>query len=119
VVLPAPASEVRVYIDPETGQITNQPTPEQQLELNQLVRLQKQAQATSPLATFELRGGGTGVRLDQRFFSSLTVRPDHAGWTIGCQADHDHATVPAPTDGQDEPEQTPAVPVDSQGRAVQ
>ena len=111
-------AELKVYIDPQTGEVTSQPTARQQQELEELIRLDARRLYSPPLPTFELTGGGIGVRLDQRFFSALTITPSDDGWHYECEQDHpDHTPhIGGPSSDnslKDEP------PRDSAGRAVQ
>lgn len=67
------AAGLRVYIDPETGELTGTPSPARVEALSK--RLESPlSRSTEGLEPFELPRGGRGVFLDRRFQSALVVR---------------------------------------------
>jgi hypothetical protein len=84
---PPAQAGLKIFIDPETGEITDRPTAEQQAALAEAMRasLNKSAEG---LETFDLAGGGHGVYLQGRFRSATIVRtrPD-GSFEIQC-VDH-------------------------------
>ncbi len=100
----------RAYIDPETGELTSDPSPLQVKALSD--RLEPALSHSSEgLESFELQLGGRGVFLQERFQSALRVQVvDDGGYEMGCaeagHADagdstsvHEHASeqpMPAP-----------------------
>ncbi len=96
---PAAAAGLTVFIDPETGAITDQPSAEQRAALNEAVKSLHSSlssalsKSTEGLVAFELRHGGHGVYLDGRFQSALILRPRADGsFALGC-ADHPDEVV--------------------------
>lgn len=88
---PARGAGLRLYLDPETGEITTRPTPEQELRLSEALQ-RALSREFEDLTPFSLRGGGTGVHLDGRFQSAtvLRVRPDGT-YSITCVEDPEQA----------------------------
>lgn len=93
----APAG-LRIFVDPVTGELTPYPTPQQAGELAQAfaaARLQPTTGTGDPgegLVRFELSGGGTGVRLDDRFVTSTVIHLGPDGQLhVGCTHDPDAA----------------------------
>ena len=72
------AGGLRVYVDPETGELTSTPTPEQAAALSKSLASDLDGSAEG-LETFALRGGGRGVNLQGRFRNALVVRRDAGG----------------------------------------
>jgi hypothetical protein len=68
----APAAGVRAFVDPKTGQITANPSPEQlqRLAVRERSTLSRSVQGLRP---FELQRGGRGLNLQGRFQTSLRV----------------------------------------------
>lgn len=74
---PAPTAGLRIYVDPETGELTSRPTREQARRLSAAIG----AFLTRPIdepVVFQLPFGGTGVYVGNRFesVSVVRVRPD-------------------------------------------
>ena len=82
----------RVYLDPETGEVTSTPSAEQVEALAEEMRPKRLEQALSRssagLEPFALERGGRGVFLDGRFQSALVVqRRDDGSFALVCAAD--------------------------------
>ena len=85
------------FLDPETGELLDQPTPSQSLWLD-TVGLPSLNKSSDGLEAFALQGSGRGVNLSGRFRSALTVRrmPD-GSLEMRCvdhpdqPSDHDHS----------------------------
>ncbi|HVR30835.1 MAG TPA: hypothetical protein VMS86_15030 [Thermoanaerobaculia bacterium] len=102
----SPASGLRVFRDPETGQFVTDPNEAQRrlLALHPRAAVSRSVQGLRP---FTLEGGGRGINLQGRFQSALMVRvmedgslrttcgdPAHAGL-------HDDHTSPATADDRE------------------
>lgn len=86
----APAAGLRIYVDPETGELTSTPTPEQAERLSAALAPLLERPVEEPVL-FEIPGGGTGVFVGRRFASAMVVRVKADGtFELGC-ADRDHA----------------------------
>ncbi len=89
-----------IYVDPETGELTNESTPAQRLALSLLARQQDQQRirrdGTDPSARIRYFAvpGGIGAYLDGAFQSSLRVhRGEDGTFHFGCTETHpDHST---------------------------
>ncbi len=75
-----PPSGLVVVVNPVTGDLVLNPTPEQIGAVRSAPRAQRLSRSTEGLVPFALSGGGRGVYLDGRFQSSLVleVGPDGA-----------------------------------------
>lgn len=100
------------FLDPETGELLDEPTPEQSLWLD-TVGLSSLNKSSLGLETFGLSDGGRGVNLSGRFRSALVVhRRADGNFEIRC-VDHPdqplhHAQAHAPAAAPAEP--TAALP---------
>jgi hypothetical protein len=61
------------FLDPESGELREEPTPEQSLWLDAM-SLSSLNKSTEDLKTFALEGSGRGVNLSGRFRSALMVQ---------------------------------------------
>jgi hypothetical protein len=64
---------VRAFIDPRTGQITANPSPEQLQRLAVQARAATLSRSVQGLRAFELQRGGRGLNLQGRFQTALRV----------------------------------------------
>lgn len=102
----APSAGLRVFVDPDTGEIISTPTREQIDQLERLIAEKALANTESVLSrssdglqTFELASGGRGVHLEGRFQSALVVRmTDQGELEMVCRNDDSHPHEHAPTD---------------------
>jgi hypothetical protein len=93
----APAAGLRIYVDPETGELTSTPTPEQTERLSAALAPLLERPVEEPVF-FEIPGGGTGVFVGRRFASAMVVRVRADGtFELGCaDPDHAHQMLAAP-----------------------
>ena len=90
VAAPAPAG-LRAYIDPETGELTSTPSPEQVEALSKDFAPGLNT-SSEGLVPFALRSGGRGVFLQGRFLSALKVRSTgEGGFELSCTSDLGHS----------------------------
>ncbi len=76
---------LKVYLDPETGELTSTPTREQ---IEALTLRDPLARSFEGLRTFALRDGGEGVYLQGRFRSATVVRAlPGGGFETHCSED--------------------------------
>lgn len=122
--LPAPLG-VTVFVDPETGELTDRPTAEQEAWLRQ--ELQRRGKTSATPETFQshpvpLLQGGEGLALHDFVVSSTVVLTQPGGaWTTTCRRDgvpHSHVhpaleSAPATpvSTSSDTPTSTDAAPV--------
>lgn len=95
-VLRPPANEIglRVYRDPETGALIEQPTPAQEKAFEERFLTTPLARTDFGIEPFPLENGGRGVFLDRRFLSTLTLRRDSSGSLHPvCGANHGPGTT--------------------------
>ena len=90
---PAPAAAtpasagLRVYIDPDTGELTSTPSPRQVEALSKSLE-PTLSRSSVGLEPFELSLGGRGLYLEGRFQSALVVRLDGSGgFELSCVDD--------------------------------
>lgn len=94
---------LRVYLDPETGEITDRPTAAQVEKLSRALELSL-LRTAEDLEPFDLSGGGQGLFLAGRFRSAaIARRRADGGFDVSCvetveEAEHLLAT-PVPADG--------------------
>ena len=90
-----------VFLDPETGEITSEPSQEQIDQLQRAIEVSARAKGASPrqIELFSLSGGGLGARIDDdSFFSSLKAQTQEDGTLqLHCgHADHKPVSVVPP-----------------------
>lgn len=98
-----------VFIDPATGELTSNPTPEQEAQMGDLLR-RRQSKALGPLGSeptpFALVGGGEGMFVGDLLVSSVVILKDAEGrWIESCGDDdltHDHAAHATATKSADD-----------------
>ncbi len=88
--VPAPAGW-RVYVDPETGELTSTPSPQQKRAVAEGLEAPL-ARSSEGLEIFELTRGGRGVNLQNRFQSALRVRVGEDGKMEMHCVDAEHST---------------------------
>lgn len=104
---PTASAGWRVYLDPETGEVTSTPSALQVQTLSERLDSKLESAALNRssvgLEPFELRRGGRGVFLEGRYQSALRARFVDGRVEVECvDAGHDHASGvehPAPDAG--------------------
>jgi hypothetical protein len=107
---------VRAFIDPKTGQITANPSPEQLQRLAVQARAATLSRSVQGLRPFELQRGGRGLNLQGRFQTSMRVERAADGTfrltcgdaeTIADASTHHHPTTTEQVPGSRAPEPAP------------
>jgi hypothetical protein len=95
-----PASGLRVWIDPETGNLRSAPTARQRAALQALENASRAGEEPPRPRSFVLRDGTRGVFLDGAFQSALSVHQLADGsFHFGCQDTHAEADAAQPGAG--------------------
>jgi hypothetical protein len=84
------AGGLRAFVDPETGEITANPTPEQLLDLNRVIRERRLTERSAAvLRQGYLPGFGNAVQLGPRMYSSALALPGADGPVLQCSQGED------------------------------
>lgn len=115
-----PALGSTIFVDPVTGELTNQPTPQQEAQMVDAMRRQhKKALGRDGFepTPFALPGGGEGVFLDDLVVSAIVLVKDEKGHWIETCGDgditipHIHTSSDETTDGSQDQTLTSSAPV--------
>jgi hypothetical protein len=112
------AAGMRAYVDPESGQLTSTPSPEQQRALNEALERQQDLNYSSEGLTEEpLADGGYYMDLQGRFQVTMTAHVDAQGQRHVVCDEPLHKTMDPLM--HDKAHAEAAIPVDAKGREIQ